>query len=67
MVLQSPDVEVPGITVESGDGWQQENVAHTLRMLEIIGRTDVPVVPGSTFPLVNSVEATRRWEALTRK
>jgi purine nucleosidase len=62
-VVQSPDVEVLGITVESGDGWQKENVAHTLRMLEIIGRTDVPVVPGATYPLVNSQEATKRWEA----
>ena len=63
LVLQSPDVEVLGITVESGDGWLKENVAHTLRMLEIIGRTDVPVVAGATFPLVNSQEATKRWEA----
>ena len=63
MVLQSPDVEVLGITVESGDGWQKESVAHTLRMLEIIGRTDVPVLAGATFPLKNSAEATKRWEA----
>lgn len=63
MVLQSPDVEVLGITVESGDGWQKENVAHTLRMLEVIGRPEIPVVPGATFPLVNSAEATKRWEA----
>ncbi|WP_218918784.1 nucleoside hydrolase [Lacunisphaera limnophila] len=63
MVLQSPDVEVLGITVESGDGWQKENVAHTLRMLELIGRPEIPVVPGATFPLVNSAEATKRWEA----
>jgi inosine-uridine nucleoside N-ribohydrolase len=63
MVLQSPDVEVLGITVESGDGWQKENVAHTLRMLEIIGRTDVPVVAGATLPLKNSPEATKSWEA----
>lgn len=63
LLLQSPDVEVLGITVESGDGWLKENVAHTLRMLEIIGRTDIPVVPGSTYPLVNSQEATKRWEA----
>lgn len=63
MVLQSQDVEVLGITIESGDGWQKENVAHTLRMLEIIGRTDVPVIGGAVFPLVNSQEATRRWEA----
>ncbi len=67
MVLQSPDVEVLGITVESGDGWQAENVAHTLRMLELIGRTDVAVVAGATFPLVNTEEATIRWEGLYGK
>ncbi len=63
LVLQSPDVEVLGITVESGDGWQKENVAHTLRMLELIGRPEIPVVAGATFPLVNTAEATKRWEA----
>jgi hypothetical protein len=26
LVLQSPDVEVLGITVESGDGWLKENL-----------------------------------------
>ncbi len=67
MVLQAPDVEVLGITIESGDGWQAENLAHTLRMLELIGRTDVPVVPGATYPLVNSEEATIRWEGLYGK
>jgi purine nucleosidase len=67
MVLQSPEVEVLGITVESGDGWLKENVAHTLRMLEIIGRTDVPVVPGATFPLLNSQAATKRWEGMHGK
>lgn len=64
MVLQSPDVEVLGITIESGDGWQKENVAHALRMLELIGRPEIPVVPGATYPLINSEEATRRWEQL---
>jgi inosine-uridine nucleoside N-ribohydrolase len=64
MVIQSPEVEVLGITIESGDGWQKENTAHTLRMLEIIGRTDIPVVAGATHPLVNTEEETRRWEKL---
>jgi purine nucleosidase len=63
LALQDPDVEVLGITIESGDGWCAENAAHTLRLLELIGRVDVPVVPGSTYPLVNSAEATKRWEA----
>src|SRR5471030_286853 len=64
MVLQAPDVEVLGITTVSGDGWQKENTAHTLRMLELIGRTDVPVVAGATDPLLNSQEETKRWEKL---
>ena len=63
LALQSPDVDVLGITIESGDGWRDENVAHTLRLLELVGRTDVPVVPGATYPLVNSAEETKRWEA----
>src|SRR5580658_8712137 len=67
MFLQSRDVEVLGITVESGDGWQRESVAHTLRMLELIHRTDIPVVPGATYPLINSQEETRRWETLYGK
>jgi purine nucleosidase len=67
MVLQSPDVEVLGITIESGDGWQQENVAHALRCLELVGRTDVPVVAGATYPLINSEAATRRWETMYGK
>jgi purine nucleosidase len=67
MVVQAPGVEVLGVTIESGDGWQKENVAHTLRMLELIGRPDIPVVAGATYPLVNSEEETRRWEKLYGK
>ena len=67
LVIQSPGIEVVGITIESGDGWQKESVAHTLRLLELIGRTDIPVVPGATYPLVNSQEETRRWETLYGK
>ena len=67
MFIQSPHVDVLGITVMSGDGWRDENVAHTLRLLEIIGRTDIPVVPGATYPLVNSMEATKRWESVYGK
>jgi inosine-uridine nucleoside N-ribohydrolase len=64
MVVQAPDVDVLGVTIESGDGWQKENVAHTLRMLELVGRADIPVFQGATYPLVNSEEETRRWEKL---
>src|SRR5258708_6524612 len=67
MFIQDPRIDVLGITVISGDGWRDENMAHTLRMLEIIGRTDIPVVPGAVNPLVNSPEATKRWEKLYGK
>src|SRR5882762_9094105 len=40
MLLQSKDVEVLGITIPSGDGWRDEEVSHTLRLLEIAHRTD---------------------------
>src|ERR1700752_1502042 len=54
LLLQSPEVEVLGITMVTGDAWEPEEVQHTLRMLELIKRADVPVVPGAVFPLVRS-------------
>jgi inosine-uridine preferring nucleoside hydrolase len=50
VLLNSPQVEALGITIVSGDQWRDEEVAHTLRMLEVIGRADVPVYPGAVFP-----------------
>jgi purine nucleosidase len=62
LMIQSPQVEVLGATVVSGDQWRDEEVAHTLRVLEIIGRTDIPVVPGAVFPLVRRREETQWWQ-----
>ena len=62
VMIQSPQVEVLGITVVSGDQWRDEEVAHTLRLLEIIDRTDIPVVPGAVFPLVRRREETQLWQ-----
>jgi len=67
MLLQAADIDVLGITVTSGDGWRDENVAHTLRMLEIAQRTDVAVYPGAVMPLLNTPERTKRWEQLYGK
>jgi purine nucleosidase len=66
-LVNSEQTEVLGITVVTGDAWRDEEVQHTLRLLEIIGRTDIPVVPGAVFPLVNSKDATARWEKLYGK
>lgn len=67
VLVNSPDTEVLGITVVTGDGWRDEEVQHTLRLLEIIGRTDIPVVPGAVFPLVSSKEYIAKWETLHGK
>lgn len=53
-LLQSPVAKVLGITMVTGDAWRPEEVQHTLRMLEILHRTDVPVAPGAVFPLVRN-------------
>ena len=62
VMIQSPQVEVLGITVVSGDQWRDEEVAHTLRLLEIMGRTDIPVVPGAAYPLVRRREEAQMWQ-----
>jgi purine nucleosidase len=62
LLIQSPQTDVLGITVVTGDQWLNEEVAHTLRMLEIIGRTDIPVVRGAEYPLVRRKQETEQWE-----
>lgn len=67
MLLQASDVEVLGITVTSGDGWRDEEVSHTLRLLEIAKRADVGVYPGAVYPLINTQQRTKIWEQLYGK
>src|SRR5579863_9930013 len=62
VLIQSPQVEVLGITVVSGDQWRDEEVAHTLRLLEIMGRTDIPVMSGAAFPLLRSRDEAIQWQ-----
>jgi inosine-uridine nucleoside N-ribohydrolase len=62
LLIQSPQTEVLGVTVVTGDAWLKSEVAHTLRMLEIIGRTDIPVVPGAEYPLVRRQADTELWQ-----
>ena len=65
--LQSDKFDVLGVTTVSGDQWVKEETQRTLRLLEIAGRTDVPVIEGAEFPLLNSKAETERWEALYGK
>ncbi|MBV9482956.1 MAG: nucleoside hydrolase [Acidobacteria bacterium] len=67
MFLQSDKFDVLGITTVSGDQWMKEETQRTLRLLEIAGRTEVPVAEGALFPLLNSKEESERWENLYGK
>lgn len=63
ILIQSPDVDLLGVTVVTGDQWRDEEVAHALRLLEIIGRTDIPVLSGAALPLVRTREEAIWWQA----
>ena len=52
MLLQSPNIQVLGVTVVTGNGWLKQETADVLKLLEDIHRTDVPVYMGAEFPLV---------------
>jgi inosine-uridine nucleoside N-ribohydrolase len=63
-LLESPQVKVLGITIVTGDAWRDEEVLHTLRMLELTGHTDVPVARGAAFPLVRTQKETYLSETI---
>jgi purine nucleosidase len=67
LLLESPEVRVLGITVVTGDAWRDEEVAHALRLVEGLGRTEVPVLAGAVFPLVRTAEETRLFDQLYGK
>jgi len=63
MFAQSPQVDVLGVTIVAGDQWVNEETAHTLRALELAGRSDIPVLKGARTPLINTREESEAWEA----
>jgi purine nucleosidase len=67
VLLQSPKVEVLGISMVTGNAWRDEETLHTLRMLELTGHANIPVARGAVFPLVRTEQETRLAEALNGK
>lgn len=67
MLLEADNIDVLGITTVSGNVWANRATALALRGVERAGRSDVPVVQGATYPLLNSEVLTERWEALYGK
>jgi inosine-uridine nucleoside N-ribohydrolase len=52
LALASPELEVLGITTVSGNQTLPKTTANALRVLEFVGRSDVPVAAGADRPLV---------------
>ncbi len=56
MMLQADNVDLLGITIVSGDDWMKQEMAYTLRLLEMLGRPEIPIYPGAEFPMLNTKE-----------
>ena len=53
LALQSPELEILGITTVAGNRSMEQATADALRVLEIAGREEIPVFKGSNMPLVH--------------
>jgi inosine-uridine nucleoside N-ribohydrolase len=63
MLMQAANIDLIGITLVTGDQWLKQETAYTLRLLEMMGRTDIPVYAGAEFPILNTKEeAQLRYE-----
>jgi inosine-uridine nucleoside N-ribohydrolase len=49
--LQSPELDVIGLTTIFGNGHVEVTTANALRLLEIAGRADIPVAAGAANPI----------------
>lgn len=56
LALASPEVEVLGITTVGGNSGLENTTRNALTVLEVAGRTDIPVAPGSDHPLVRQLQ-----------
>jgi len=52
LALGSPELELVGVTTVSGNQTLDKTTANALRVLEFVGRDDVPVFAGADRPLV---------------
>ena len=55
LALASPEVELLGVTTVHGNQTLEKTTANALRVLELAGRSDVPVAAGADRPLVREL------------
>jgi inosine-uridine nucleoside N-ribohydrolase len=51
LALASPELELLGVTTTYGNQTLEKTTANAIRVLELVGRSDVPVSPGAERPL----------------
>ena len=51
LALASPEVELRGITTVAGNQTLEKTTTNALKVLEVAGRTDIPVAAGADRPL----------------
>src|SRR4029077_15196729 len=54
MLLQADNIDLLGVCTVTCDMWAKQETAYALRLLEIMGRPEVPVYMGAQEPLVNT-------------
>jgi inosine-uridine nucleoside N-ribohydrolase len=55
LALASPEIELLGVTTVHGNQTLEKTTANALRVLELVGRTDVPVAAGADRPLAREL------------
>ncbi len=51
LALASPELDLFGVTTTYGNQTLEKTTANAIRVLELVGRSDVPVAPGADRPL----------------
>jgi purine nucleosidase len=63
MLLQADNIDLLGICTVSCDMWAKQETAYALRLLELMGRPEIPVFMGAQEPLLNTkAEAQMRYQ-----
>ena len=51
IMLGSDEIEIKGLTTETGNAWAQESLAYGIRIGELCGGKDLTYVPGAQYPM----------------
>jgi purine nucleosidase len=63
MLLQADNIDLLGISTVTCDMWGKQETAYALRLLELMGRPEIPVYMGAQEPLLNTkAEAQMRYQ-----